>query len=504
MEANAQSPSPIKIYLQSGTYALSIPPVIDPNVNYPVPGIGSGYEAPPGLQWSNASSGDLDLTGNITISGLGANRTTIDGQKIDRVMKIYENSTASILGLTVQNGDTKLNHSGGGILTSGNLTINSVNLLYNRASSGPSSLGGGLAIWSGNAVVIRSAINSNLATSGGGIFVTNGAELEILDTTIADNTADGTIYSPRYQLGGGGILTSKAANVTLTNSVLFENIAQGSALGASISNQTGTFGNTSTAPAISTDGRFVAFITGVSALPTDGDASRDAYLLDRQTNTLELLSVNTDGIKANADVVAVNISEDGRYVSFRTNSTNLVPNDTNDSTDVFWRDRQSGITKRVSVSTENIEANSDTGNSAISSNGNAIVTRSGASNLVENDSNGIEDVFVHYVDSARTVRVSEPNPGVISIGGSSSQNINGDGSYVVYSSSQQITADDNPVVTDVFLKDMKTGMSYLVSRHLPGRTVRGTSSVAAFCRCEHHCLPNDISFNCGRKNNLIF
>jgi hypothetical protein len=100
---------------------------------------------------------------------------------------------------------------------------------------------------------------------------------------------------------------------------------------------------------LSSNSRFVGF---VSAAPTlvSGDTNgfvADAFLVDRQTGTLQIVSRNSAGAQGDDDTSSVIASNDGRFVVFASKADNLVPNDTNFSTDIFIRDLVSGITRRV-------------------------------------------------------------------------------------------------------------------------------------------------------------
>ncbi|MFN7844870.1 MAG: S8 family serine peptidase, partial [Pirellula sp.] len=297
-EANALKPQPVKIFLQTGTYPLTIASVIDAGANYPVPPPGSGYDAPTGLQWSNATSGDLDLLGNITLVGLGVNRTTIDAAGIDRVMKVYPGATVSMTGLTLTGGKAPTDHSGGAILNSGNLSLDLVTIKNNEAMGGPVSLGGGIAHWNGNLNLYRSTLDSNQAIGGGGVFVTNGATAKIDSSTLEQNVADAGIYPIQYQQGGGGILTSTSGLVNVANSTLLISRAMDG----------GKANGSSDAPHISADGR------------------------------MERISISSSGEQANgATVYQVNISGDGRFVAWETTANNLDTGDNNDFYDVYIR-----------------------------------------------------------------------------------------------------------------------------------------------------------------------
>jgi Tol biopolymer transport system component len=110
--------------------------------------------------------------------------------------------------------------------------------------------------------------------------------------------------------------------------------------------------NNSAFPSISGDGRFVAFWSAATNLVSgDTNAHSDVFVHDRQTGVTERVSVSSAGVQADGDsLVSPAISADGRFVAFYSSATNLVPGDTNAQADVFVGDRQLGTTERVSVS----------------------------------------------------------------------------------------------------------------------------------------------------------
>ena len=115
--------------------------------------------------------------------------------------------------------------------------------------------------------------------------------------------------------------------------------------------QGGVEGNYSSyGQAISSDGRFVAFDSSATNLvPGDTNGAADVFVRDRQTGTTRRVSLGPGGVQGNACSHDPAISADGRFVAFASDATNLVPGDTNGSIDVFVRDRQTGTTRRVSL-----------------------------------------------------------------------------------------------------------------------------------------------------------
>jgi Tol biopolymer transport system component len=105
------------------------------------------------------------------------------------------------------------------------------------------------------------------------------------------------------------------------------------------------------------------------------------------------------------------VSSDGNLVAFASDSSNLVPGDTNNASDIFVRNRGNGTTERVSVASDGSQANGASLWPAISGDGRFVVFESDASNLVPGDTNGEMDIFVRDRLKNETRRLSE-KPGV--------------------------------------------------------------------------------------------
>jgi len=143
------------------------------------------------------------------------------------------------------------------------------------------------------------------------------------------------------------------------------------------------------------------------------------------------ISVNSSG--AEGDNSSFNtrfsISADGRYVVFESDATNLINNDTNGKRDIFVYDRQTHTTTRVSVKSDGTQSDSYSYNSAISADGRYVVFTSNATNLVDNDTNGKWDVFVHqYLPDAVNNSGASGSAG----GGGCTYNPNAKGFDVMY------------------------------------------------------------------------
>jgi Tol biopolymer transport system component len=219
------------------------------------------------------------------------------------------------------------------------------------------------------------------------------------------------------------------------------------------------------APSVSADGRYVAFASDATNLvPGDLNGRTDVFVRDRMAGTTERVSVSSTGTEGDSGSDEPSISADGRYVSFDSVATNLVPGDTNMLEDVFVRDRMAGTTERVSLSTTGIQGNSECGQSRITADGRYVVFFSGASNLVPNDTNGAGDIFVRDRQNATTERVSLGAGGVQGDLGSIFSAISSDGRYVSFVSyATNLVPNDTNGVSDVFVRDRMAGTTERVS-----------------------------------------
>lgn len=155
-------------------------------------------------------------------------------------------------------------------------------------------------------------------------------------------------------------------------------------------------GGSSMSPALSADGRFVAFDSSAGALvPDDVGPTQDAFVHDRSTGVTTRVSIDSAGVQGNNGSYSPTISADGRIVAFNSYASNLVAGDSNGVVDVFVRNRLNGTTRRVSESSGGVQGNDDSGAARVAANGFAVAFHSKASDLVADDSNASFDVFVN-------------------------------------------------------------------------------------------------------------
>jgi hypothetical protein len=201
----------------------------------------------------------------------------------------------------------------------------------------------------------------------------------------------------------------------------------------------------------------MVFAVGPAGLASPGDTT--------------LVSVDSAGVQGNGFTEAEAISGDGRFVTFASIATNLVPGDTNNSTDVFIRDLTTGTTERVSVDSGGNQGTGAFGASSVSGDGRYVSFFSDSSSLVAGDSNGVSDIFVRDRTAGITERVSvdssggQANAGCSGFGGSAGNDkITPDGRFVVFASwASNLVAGDTNCRHDVFLRDRQAGTTERLS-----------------------------------------
>jgi Tol biopolymer transport system component len=160
-------------------------------------------------------------------------------------------------------------------------------------------------------------------------------------------------------------------------------------------------------PAISGDGTHIVFTSlATNLISGDTNAKTDVYELDLTTDTITRVSVAAGSGQLNGNSGLPAVSTDGRYVAFASDATNAVAGDTNGVRDVFVRDTVAGTTERVSVSSTGTEANGTSQGPTISGDGRFVGFESTAGNLVSDDTNGVSDIFVRDRLSGVTLRES--------------------------------------------------------------------------------------------------
>lgn len=259
--------------------------------------------------------------------------------------------------------------------------------------------------------------------------------------------------------------------------------AQGSRLELASGSWHGPAGNAaSNGPAVSADGRFVAFFSSASDLVRgDTNEARDVFVRDRSSGQTERVSVTDRGGQANGPSQTSGdnpaISADGMVVAFDSQASNLVANDRNQQTDVFVRLRGAGTTELVSVSTSGELGNGPSTSPTLDATGRWVAFQSLASNLVSDDRNGHSDIFVRDRETGTTERLC----GTVEGNGPSSQPaMSADGHVVAFvSAATNLVPNDPNGKLDVFVCDRRTGQIEAVSVNSRGDLGNGDSILPA-------------------------
>jgi Tol biopolymer transport system component len=267
----------------------------------------------------------------------------------------------------------------------------------------------------------------------------------------------------------------------------------------------GTQGNDSSSdPALSADGRFVAFYSLASNLVADDTNSHwDVFLHDTLTGQTNRVSVASDGAQGNADSYYPAISDDGRFIAFMSYADNLAPEDTNAKADILLHDALTGQTTPVSVDSNGVQGNGDSYLPAISADGRFVGFPSLADNLVSGDTNGVTDVFLHDTQTGMISRVSVDSGGFQSNEYSYELAISADGRFVAFRSfASNLVPDDTNGTHDVFLHDMQTGQTSRVSVDSGGGqsnqmsmdpAISADGSLVAFWSLASNLVPGDTN-----------
>jgi Tol biopolymer transport system component len=197
-------------------------------------------------------------------------------------------------------------------------------------------------------------------------------------------------------------------------------------------------------PSISADGRFVAFASVASNLVAgDTNGASDIFVHGLVSRETTRVSVDSGGAQADGVSSRPAVSGDGRFIAFQSAASNLVAGDTNGATDIFVHDRESGETTRVSVANDGGQANASSFEPGINADGRFVTFFSPASNLVEGDTNNTYDAFVHDRVSGATIRASVDSAGVEGNSFTFMTTISGDGRVVAFESlSSNLVAGD--------------------------------------------------------------
>lgn len=234
----------------------------------------------------------------------------------------------------------------------------------------------------------------------------------------------------------------------------------------------------SSAPSISSDGTLVTFVSLAANLVT-GVNGQQIYVRDRQIGLTTVISKSSTGVIGDGASSAPVISADGRFVAFMSASTNLVPGVS--GTQIYVHDRQTGQTTLVSKdnSVTPVPGDGVSATPAISSDGQFVAFASLSTNL--GAAGGNRQIYAHdrlAGANGTTSLVSKDNVGVAGNGNSSTPSISGDGQFVAFMSlATNLVASVSG--QQIYLHDRNTGVNgtnSLVSQDNNGSPVQGNGA----------------------------
>lgn len=317
-------------------------------------------------------------------------------------------------------------------------------------------------------------------------------------TTLVSAAADGGVAnsrsgSPSISADGRFVAFDSFASDLVpgdtngANDVFVRELASGVTRIVSVDMMGGPADSGSGDPAISADGRYVAFQSAATDLVDgeDAPATNDVFVRDLQTGFTVAVSVDVDGAAPDGQSFAPAISADGRQIAFWSSAADLVVDDGNGFDDIFVRDLEAETTERVSVSLDGGDSDQLSRDPDISADGTRVAFSSRANNLVSGDGNGfVIDVFVRDLEANTTVRASVDTNGGDPNDNSEGPTLNNDGSLVAFFSRAKdlVEPRQRDFVQDIYVRDLDAGVTRLLTRDVNGRAPDGHSSWPAISR----------------------
>jgi Tol biopolymer transport system component len=227
----------------------------------------------------------------------------------------------------------------------------------------------------------------------------------------------------------------------------------------------GTVGTgTSHFPDLSGDGRFVAFqSTANNLVAGDTNGIADIFVRDRVAAKTERVSLTDADLQITGGTASfASISDDGRRVAFLSSSNQLIPGDDKGRTDAFVRDRLAGTTTRVVTGIGGALLDAGIVDVEISGNGRYVAFVTSATNVVSGDTNGETDIFVRDLQTGLVERVSVNSSEQEGSGWSYRPSISDDGRYVAFDTSS-LLAGGAVGESNVYVRDRTAGTTSIVN-----------------------------------------
>jgi Tol biopolymer transport system component len=297
--------------------------------------------------------------------------------------------------------------------------------------------------------------------------------------------SDGAVWFVRL---GIGTALALVLVVLLATSPLVAHAAVGDVelVSRGASDATPSNGDSGPGLAVSASGRYIAFESKATNL-VDGaqPGVTNIYLRDRKTG-LTTLASRADGVNsagANGDSAKPSITPAGRFVAFESVATNLVPG-ANPVRNVFVRDTLANTTTLVSRASSGTPANGDSFHPSISANGSFVAFASIAANISTDNNDNFSNVYMRDMGTGAVTLLSRVVLGSLSIpadGNSYDPTIDLDGRRVVYTSdAHNLSSKVNNAFTNVFVTDVQTRFTFAVSLPTGGFLSQGPSDGNSF------------------------
>ncbi len=261
---------------------------------------------------------------------------------------------------------------------------------------------------------------------------TNGTGFGVISVTVPSLSDDGCVIA--FESGDDNIVPNDG---NPDSDVFVRELAAGTAElisvhDPSLPSVTPSGGISGVTPySLSANGRYIVYFSDAgNVIPNDTSGYRDVFVRDLMTGTDVLVSANTNGVVGDSISTDPAISGNGRYVAFTSSADDLMANGTNNAQDVFVRDLQAGTTTLVSVSTDGVHpGNGDSFSPAISANGRYVLFHSKASNLASGSfGTGNENLFLRDLQTGTTCALTSGGSGT----GVYAAAMTPDGSYVAF------------------------------------------------------------------------
>jgi len=309
--------------------------------------------------------------------------------------------------------------------------------------------------------------------------------------SVATNGELGNGDSYEASISGDGryvVFTSKATNLTRRGNdsyrgpginVFRHDRQTGETIAISVNNQGAPADRHAWLGDISSDGNFVTFSSHSNHLvePDRNGIKRDTFIRDVPRGTTKYNDLLPNGENPWGGGSYGSVSEGGRVVAYRSIAGDIVPGDTNLTFDIFAIDRQTMVTKRVSVSSSGAQGNVMAHYPQISNDGRYVVFQT-ASSLAARDTNGQIDVYIHDLRTGETSLASVASNGNPANGASARPEVSGDGRYVVFSSqATNLAPSDHGSNHDIFVHDRQTGQTIHASVNNAGQGGNGASTM---------------------------